>query len=592
MYILSVQLSILCALLQVWQNTSSAQLEILIVSLLLLILPEDTAWRDMGVELQTLLVGLSLDVFADSFLKLRFIFTSYFTFAVNDRRKTKPWLYSLITVGSPLLFPLLLAIVLFSSVISAPLLPLFTLPVFLVSFPRTQRFWPSLTNYGSSYCSCSDSAYYEHDTQHLTKSLIEALSTGSICGKPGDFFLLRFEDRTVFATILERGHRYFVLNIRGLEIQETSCHTIEAARIDHIFSDAYNPKSLKSSSFWLNCHPLNTMQPVDSAVVSTYSNAHSVLTGIIDQPSALARFSGNLLKCVVWVLYQELIAEQRRGGERDEEGGHTQQLKHGKWWTRRNKIVPEISSEIPQCTMSEPAQHHDKEETAVIRATAEPPSCQIKTELGSETEDHFSWDSTESDEEESYRVGEYCHPQYTLSDLVPTDTPLQVATESTHVKHVERGSHPVSSGTKHRCSENALLMSQHLPIPPHWLNFPLLDTQLEALLHQFPSDWLRFICGSRGLLLGDTALLVFKKLCLTCFSIVDVQTSSLGTTQTRPFHLHSGFCGEFPYSTDRDWLMQDQALFRLILKAYRYYKGIKGESCVYLCKMNKIVDMQ
>lgn len=39
-------------------------------------------------------------------------------------------------------FPFVLAIVALASALSAPLLPLFTLPVFLVGFSRQSRFWP------------------------------------------------------------------------------------------------------------------------------------------------------------------------------------------------------------------------------------------------------------------------------------------------------------------------------------------------------------------------------------------------------------------------------------------------------------------
>ena len=532
-----------------WQNTPSAQSEVFIVSILLLVLPEDTVWEGLGVGLQTLLVGLCLTVFSDLFCKLHFILTLYLTFVINDRKKTHSWLYVLITVGLPLLSPLLLVITLLSSIVSAPLIPLFTLPVFLVSYPRTLRFWPSLFNYGSSYNSCRDSVYYEHDTPGLSRALLEVFSNGSVHAEPGDYFLLRYQDRILIAAILERGHRFLTLNIRGLEMQETSCHTIEATRIDDIFSSAYNPKSPKSPSFWLNCQLLHTMQPVDSVVIHTYSTARSVLTGIIDQPHALRRFSGNLLKCIVWVLHQYIIIDACRERGNVVEGG---QERHRVKWRQRNKVVPVVDSE----SSSEPTQSVTHKQP-VLQNTAEPSTTVV---LG---DDSPPWTSMESITEEPHTARDYECPPHTMSKLIPVDIPLHtnpVCISTTSTATVEAGTAPSSS-----------LQS---PFPSEWLEFPLLDSQLESLLQSFPSDWLSFICdGNTNEALTGDMLKVFRKLCLTCFSIVDVPHCSLGADQTRPFHIHSSFCGEFPYSTDREWLMKNQALHRLVLRAYR---------CVYV----------
>ena len=40
------------------------------------------------------------------------------------------------------LSPVILAIIVFSSVFSTPILAIFTLPVFFVAFPRPHKFWP------------------------------------------------------------------------------------------------------------------------------------------------------------------------------------------------------------------------------------------------------------------------------------------------------------------------------------------------------------------------------------------------------------------------------------------------------------------
>ena len=76
------------------------------------------------------------------------------------------------------LFPLLLSVVALSALLSAPLLPLFTLPVFLVGFPRPQRSWPGPVG---TACPCPDSVYY----QQMSRSLAGALRTGFAAGSLG-----------------------------------------------------------------------------------------------------------------------------------------------------------------------------------------------------------------------------------------------------------------------------------------------------------------------------------------------------------------------------------------------------------------------
>ena len=537
-----------------WQNAHVAHSELFLVSLLLLILPESgNVWIDLGVGIQTLIVGLSLDVCGDLLLKLRFAFTISSAFIVNDRKKLPRWQYVLIIMGLLLLLPLSLVAILLSSIISAPLLAIFTLPVFLVSFPRTNRFWPSLLNYGSSYHNCSDSVYYQQDTLELSRVIHEVFLTGSASVQPGNLYLLRHQDRIMIVSILEHGHRFISMNIRGLEMHETSCHTIEAAKIDDVFSDVYNPHSLRSLSFWLNTHLLNVMQPVDSAVIHTYSDARSVLTGIIDQPPALKQFSSNLLKCIVWMLYQYIVKQQmeEERGVEDKNGCKVD-------WRRKNKVAPQVHLESFQRASEQPNSQPDH------AALHNPPTLPIKKAVTSESkDDSLSWTSIESIED-TPTSGENLGPQHldTMCGLIPIDVPLDTELSIDRIQCS-------SQRTVTLPSNFTPLQSHKLPLPSQWLKFPLLDRQIDALLPSFPSDWLSFLCdGSDSQLAGET--LLFKKLCLTCFSIVDVPHCSLGAVQTRPFHLHSGFNGEFPYSTDRNWLTEKQDLYRLILKAYRY----------------------
>lgn len=69
-------------------------------------------------------------------------------------------------------------IIALASALSAPLLPLFTLPVFLVGFPRPNKSWPG--SVGDAACICPDSVYYQHMRHNLAAAFCTAFSAGSL----------------------------------------------------------------------------------------------------------------------------------------------------------------------------------------------------------------------------------------------------------------------------------------------------------------------------------------------------------------------------------------------------------------------------
>jgi len=80
--------------------------------------------------------------------------------------------------------------------------------------------------------------------------------------------------------------------MKGLELQETSFHTMEATRADDAFQDVFVHEG-KWPLVSLNQHAANVLRPYDSLILSTYSDAKNVLTGVIDQPQNLRRNSEN-----------------------------------------------------------------------------------------------------------------------------------------------------------------------------------------------------------------------------------------------------------------------------------------------------------
>lgn len=494
-------------------------------------------------------------------MKLRLLLTLYLSFVKEDRKRIKSWLYVGIVIGAVLLAPVTLAIVIISSVLSSPLLPLFTLPLFLMSFPRTRRFWPSLINYGSSYIDCKERMYYQVETSELLKVLGTSFSTEiPYSAQPGDYLLLRHQDSILIATILEAGHGYITLSFRGLELQETSCHTIEATRINEIFSTAY---SCHRPRLQFNAHLLNVLQPIDSVVVNLYSIAQIVLTGIIDQPHSLERFSSDLLKCIIWVLYNN---DMKTNEEKKVEG------KQKKGRIGQNVVVPMVESDATginggtervdsNLTGPEHKTGAHGETSAIIK-----PGCKEM-----EVSSWNSWSSTE-DEDESNKNWNLQNHRFTLGKI-PVDLPLSPST-------ARRLTHKSSRNLVHAPSQlvkSSLHQSHHSLIHPHGSK---LKQQVDET---FPNDWLTHLCKSSSNQppMSDVDMENFKRRCLKCFHIMNVPHCS--TVSAKTSHIYNGFFGKFPTlnSSDLDWLNSQEVLKKLTMKAYRYIHRTIIKSCIH-----------
>lgn len=110
--------------------------------------------------------------------------------------------------------------------------------------------------------------------------------------------------------VLERGYAYCTINIKGLELQETSCHTIEAGRIEDIFEVTFEKENgVPCCSF--HPYPFDTLRPYDAATIKTYSDAKNVLTGVIDSPEALQKVADGFIQCLVWVVLHHIYKRSK-----------------------------------------------------------------------------------------------------------------------------------------------------------------------------------------------------------------------------------------------------------------------------------------
>lgn len=129
--------------------------------------------------LLSLQVGIICDRLIQFVSKLQFAVTVLVaSLTEKKRRKSTTSLCILNLVFSPFV----LVLIAFSTLLSSPLLPLFTLPLFLVGFPRPIQSWPGVV--GASACMCADTVYYRQMVPSLITALQSAMETGSL-GKSG-----------------------------------------------------------------------------------------------------------------------------------------------------------------------------------------------------------------------------------------------------------------------------------------------------------------------------------------------------------------------------------------------------------------------
>ncbi|RUS91438.1 hypothetical protein EGW08_000762 [Elysia chlorotica] len=287
-----------------WQSTAQALLEVSAVHAVLVFRPPGHDALDFPAML--LAAALARDRLSQVCNKLFFwlaVLVSWWT--DKKQRRGSPALVLALNLA---LFPAVLALILAASALSAPLLCVFTLPVFFIGFPRPAKFWSEPV--GSSASTCPDTLYYRQLSSELARALRSAFANGSL-GEPdaGSHYLARFQDRLVWVSVLERGAAFVTVSIKGLELQETSCHTAEAARLDDQFSEAFVTHAA------LNHYPLHCLTPLDVAMVRTYSDAKNVLTGVIDAPGVVETTLELFAKSLVWLLLRHVRQAKRRQEE-------------------------------------------------------------------------------------------------------------------------------------------------------------------------------------------------------------------------------------------------------------------------------------
>ncbi|XP_031134708.1 pecanex-like protein 4 [Sander lucioperca] len=566
----------------VWQNSEDALLQMVVVVLVQLaagnkMLP---GWDNLGTGVQLLLVGLLIDRLTQFLAKLKFTLTVLVT-SWTEKKQRRQSAGTLLALNASLC-PLLLVVVTLSALLSAPLLPLFTLPIFLVGFPRPQRSWPGPVG---TACPCPDSIFYQQMSGSLASALRTAFARGSLGSlAPGSHFLGRFQDRMVWIMILERGHGYCTVNIKGLELQETSCHTVEARRVDEVFEAAFERPEQLGFTQGFNLHWGNALTPCAALAVQVYSDARNVLSGIIDSHDNLRKLQDDFLKALVWLLLRYCVQKHKGFLWSSEEGPGVGGRK-----SQSSQLAQTTCNQLPEAVIVESnvsslrfrqdsssltsfGDWSDEDDlfgpqparrtVALVTAEAQPGHAVLQT--GASLPGSVEMDSL--------------FENMALSALQP----LQPLGLGIGMPAVDKGCNPgifrESASALPQLNFNCP-QSEVFNLPTGWRTAPLLPSRLLQLRPLFPEDWFRFTLGQFGpAVQGETSEDMTKALkedealkelhaqvALSCLISLGAESAF-----TSPSYVYRLYCGDIPWTEGLDWLSSSKELYQLALRAFRF----------------------
>ncbi|NXU79445.1 PCX4 protein, partial [Oreotrochilus melanogaster] len=543
----------------VWQNTENALLDIVVVSLAqMLVLNPDLWWnRSLDTGIRLLLVGFLRDRLLQFVSKLQFAITILLT-SWTEKKQRRKSTATLITLNV-VFFPILLTFITISTLLSSPLLPLFTLPVFLVGFPRPVRSWPGPV--GAAACVCSDTVYYQQMVPSLAVALQSALAAGSLgLSLPGSHYLCRFQDRLMWILVLEKGFTYCGVNIKGLELQETSCHAAEAHRVDEIFEMAFEHQE-HTKILSLNHHFGHILTPCTVLPVRLYSDARNVLSGIIDSHENLKHLKDDFIKVLVWMLvqycYKKSKTWERPGSANKNKTGSLQENQHSGVAERSRPLREEDSFSVDTIEdWTDDSDIFDLEPTNRMKDRKE------RGQWGTTPKVHLSIPGSVETQSQ--------------------DVPQEMSPEDRLYRAVVLGLPAVDKGKRQELSpqvEFSCSYSELLSIPEEWRTAPVPSSKVNEMRQRFPEEWYRFILSQLDFfhlkekpsnlledLMKDKALkdLYIHGVLSCCFGLF-----GLDNTVPAPSHVFRAYTGGIPWSVGLDWLTGKPELFQLTLKAFR-----------------------
>ncbi|XP_008047962.1 pecanex-like protein 4, partial [Carlito syrichta] len=348
----------------------------------------------------------------------------------------------------------------------------------------------------------------------------------------------------------------------GLELQETSCHTAEARRVDEVFEGAFEQEEYTKACS-LNEHFGNVLTPCTVLPVKLYSDARNILSGIIDSHENLKEFKGDLVKILVWILVQ--YCSKRPG-------------------TQENVHKTENKGKAPLLIL--PA----------LNTSPHPKSPEDTESLNSETFDDWSDDNIFDDEptikkakEENDQWKDLQGTNLSIPGLVESpkigDNSASIVSENSLYKAVILGYPAVDKGKQEDMTYIPLMEfscshSHLVSLPEEWRSNCMPNSKMKEMSSLFPEDWYQFVLRqlecfhseektssvleeiAKDKVLKD----IYVHIVMTCyFSLFGVDNMV-----PTPGHILRVYSGVLPWSVALNWLTEKPELFQLALKAFRY----------------------
>eukprot|EP00056_Hartaetosiga_gracilis_P013435 m.221799 g.221799 ORF g.221799 m.221799 type:complete len:1182 (+) comp13846_c0_seq2:74-3619(+) len=306
-----------------------------------------TLWSNVPFLQQLLVVSFTLTRAHGLWLRLKFVVVTTVTTFTSKENKLS---YARELAVFLIFFsPFTIGMILGSTLLDTPLVPLFCLPIFVCSYPRPKMLWPGDSE-APIDTTKGDGAYYRAARDEVA-TLLQQMRSCLVAGElfEGQSFLIRFENKLVTASVCESAFDYAAFEVKGLELVETSCHTVEASHLEEVIERTwkYKPASIRkkkktmknshngvavsvdggdgndqqsvlqrrlqmqrqqknSSSggclghldWGLRPQGMDCFTPLTQTYINTYTDTSSSLTGVLDAP-----YVGNVLhRCVTYAL--------------------------------------------------------------------------------------------------------------------------------------------------------------------------------------------------------------------------------------------------------------------------------------------------
>lgn len=414
----------------------------------------------------------------------------------------------------------------------------------------------------------------------------------------------------VWVQIMECGFGYYSLSVKGMELQETSCHTVEASELEAQFEVAFENEIGGCCS--LNPYIAHTMTPMDVINFKTYSDAKSTLTGIIDSPDTLTRINAAFYKTLLWVLVRHVLERKdyspRKSSSKSLQGRKPLSVSSP---TRLDGVKSRTLSAAShqQADSKKVTQIH---EPCPSKDSGHPESSQSRPHsvISYELKKSSSWSSLGScSDDDGGLEMDKVQPERRDAESRPTsddlfdDLPGTVKVEDEEedlLRELEFGLPAIDKGTPKRGGEDSRNVQQRgvgiklansiqfksphssrLSLPFKWREIPIDPETLQPLLGNFSTDWFKSILLHLQLesdgkssqevadeMTSDPALIEMYSYLTTACHLV-LCGDGLLAGKNGPWHVYRAYCGDPPWSPHLEWMSEDGELFSIAKQAFR-----------------------